>query len=78
MDKVLDLVNSFEKENGNLFKDLDEISFINSKKVLKAFKDNNVNESDFAGTNGYGYDEDRKSTRLNSSHKHRSRMPSSA
>lgn len=57
MDKVLDLVNSFEKENGNLFKDLDEISFINSKKVLKAFKDNNVNESDFAGTNGYGYDD---------------------
>ena len=57
MDKVLDLVNSFEKENGNLFKDLDEKSFINSKKVLKAFKDNNVNESDFAGTNGYGYDD---------------------
>ena len=57
MDKVLDLVNSFEKENGNLFKDLDEISFLNSKKVLKAFKDNNVNESDFAGTNGYGYDD---------------------
>lgn len=57
MDKVLDLVNSFEKENNNLFKDLDEISFINSKKVLKAFKDNNVNESDFAGTNGYGYDD---------------------
>lgn len=57
MDKVLDLVNSFEKENCNLFKDLDEISFINSKKVLKAFKDNNVNESDFAGTNGYGYDD---------------------
>lgn len=57
MDKVLDLVNSFEKENGNLFKDLDEISFINSKKVLKTFKDNNVNESDFAGTNGYGYDD---------------------
>lgn len=57
MDKVLDLVNSFEKENDNLFKDLDEISFINSKKVLKAFKDNNVNESDFAGTNGYGYDD---------------------
>lgn len=57
MDKVLDLVNSFEKENVNLFKDLDEISFINSKKVLKAFKDNNVNESDFAGTNGYGYDD---------------------
>lgn len=57
MDKVLDLVNSFEKENSNLFKSLDEISFINSKKVLKAFKDNNVNESDFAGTNGYGYDD---------------------
>ena len=57
MDKLLELVNSFENENTELFKKIDEISFINSKKVLKAFKNNNVNESDFAGTNGYGYDD---------------------
>lgn len=57
MDKVLELVQKFENENNELFKRLDEISFINSKKVLKAFKENNVNASDFAGTNGYGYDD---------------------
>ena len=57
MDKLLELVSSFENENTELFKKIDEISFINSKKVLKAFKNNNVNESDFAGTNGYGYDD---------------------
>ena len=57
MDKVLELVNSFERENGELFERLEEINFINSKKVLTAFKNNNVNESDFAGTNGYGYDD---------------------
>ena len=57
MDKLLELVKKFENENMELFKKIDEISFINSKKVLKAFKENNVNESDFAGTNGYGYDD---------------------
>ena len=57
MDKLLELVEKFENENTELFKKIDEISFINSKKVLKAFKNNNVNESDFAGTNGYGYDD---------------------
>ena len=31
-----------------------------------------------AAMNHFGVTEDRKSTRLNSSHKHRSRMPSSA
>ena len=57
MDKLLELVEKFENENTELLKKIDEISFINSKKVLKAFKNNNVNESDFAGTNGYGYDD---------------------
>lgn len=57
MINILDLVQKFEKENIELFQKLDEISFTNSKKVLKAFKENNVNASDFAGTNGYGYDD---------------------
>ena len=57
MVNIIDLVQKFENENTELFQKLDEISFINSKKVLKAFKENNVNASDFAGTNGYGYDD---------------------
>lgn len=57
MINILDLVQKFENENIELFQKLDEISFTNSKKVLKAFKENNVNASDFAGTNGYGYDD---------------------
>ena len=56
MVNIIDLVQKFENENTELFQKLDKISFINSKKVLKAFKENNVNASDFAGTNGYGYD----------------------
>lgn len=57
MVNIIDLAQKFENENTELFQKLDEISFINSKKVLKAFKENNVNASDFAGTNGYGYDD---------------------
>ena len=37
MDKLLELVSSFENENTELLKKIDEISFINSKKVLKAY-----------------------------------------
>lgn len=57
MDKILELVQEFENSNQESFKRLDEISFINSEKVLKSFKENNVNALDFSGTNGYGYDD---------------------
>lgn len=57
MDKILELITKFEAENSKLFSELDEIAFTNSKKVLKAFKENNVNALDFSGTNGYGYDD---------------------
>ena len=36
---------------------MDDISFLNSKKVLTSFRENNVNALDFCGTNGYGYDD---------------------
>ena len=57
MDKVLDLVNSFEKENGNLFKTIDRQCEKNTEKVLKAFKNNNVSEIHFNQTTGYGYND---------------------
>ena len=51
------LVNEADKELTKYFKKIDEIAFFNSKKVLKAFQDNMVSESDFYGTTGYGYDD---------------------
>ena len=39
------------------YKYIDDIEAFYSKKVLKAFKDNNVNESCFNSTTGYGYND---------------------
>lgn len=38
-----------------VFDKIDEISYLNSQKVLAAFWKEKVSESDFAGTTGYGY-----------------------
>ena len=51
------LVNEADKEITKYFEKIDNIAFVNSKKVLKAFQDNMVSESDFVGTTGYGYDD---------------------
>lgn len=37
------------------YKKIDDICFYNSNKVLKAFKNNNISESCFNSTTGYGY-----------------------
>lgn len=39
------------------FKEYDEICFYNSKKVLEAFRNNQVSYVHFNSTNGYGYDD---------------------
>ncbi len=39
------------------FARMDEIALYNEAKVLKAFADNGVSETHFAGTTGYGYDD---------------------
>ena len=57
MTKIENLVTVFESNNRELLEKAEEISFYNSQKVLKAFKDNNISETDFAGTNGYGYND---------------------
>ena len=57
MNNILKLIEEFESNNQEKFKELDDISFLNSNKVLTSFRENNVNALDFCGTNGYGYDD---------------------
>lgn len=49
------LVLETEQELQETFKQIDEQEYQNSLKVLNAFKEYNINESDFFGTTGYGY-----------------------
>lgn len=57
MNNVIELVKSSEKELKDIFKSIDELEFNNSLKVLNAFKNENLSESDFYGTTGYGYND---------------------
>ena len=56
-DEYIKLVNDSEKELSNIYSEIDENTFINSKKVLDAFHKVNISESDLFGTNGYGYND---------------------
>ena len=56
-EKVINLVNKFEQECQEEFKKIDERCSINSLKVLNAFHKNNVSESCFNETTGYGYND---------------------
>ncbi len=44
------------------FNKIDEICFYNSNKVLKAFRENKVSETDFNSTTGYGYNDKGRET----------------
>ena len=57
MDNNLELVNVCEKELSDLFDKVDNICEFNSFKVLDAFHKNNLNESHFNSTTGYGYND---------------------
>ena len=46
-----------EVELKDIFNKVDETEFYNSKKVLDAFKKNNLSEIHFNVTSGYGYDD---------------------
>lgn len=50
-----DLVKKAEEVLAQVFKDIDELAYYNSKKVIEAFWSENVSESDFNGSTGYGY-----------------------
>lgn len=50
-------INELEKRLEKQFQRVDEIAYINQKRILQAFIDNKVSTSAFAGTTGYGYDD---------------------
>ena len=54
---VVDIINRCEKECQEEFKKIDERCSINSLKVLNSFHKNNVSESCFNETTGYGYND---------------------
>lgn len=53
----LELINKYELELSNIFKNIDNNVFLNSQKVLNAFHAENISESDFASTTGYGFND---------------------
>ena len=55
--KVIELVNSCEEKCLEEFKKIDELCDYNSLKVLTAFHNNEVTESAFNSTTGYGYND---------------------
>ena len=55
--KVAELVNNAENKLTDIFKEIDNNAFLNSLKVLSAFKNENINESDFFSSTGYGYND---------------------
>lgn len=61
-DEIIQLSERAEEELKPLFKSIDEITEYNQNKVLKAFIDNDVSESCFGTTTGYGYDDKGRDT----------------
>ncbi len=59
---LLALAHDAERELGDIFADIDRISFENTKRVMDAFRNNRVDDSCFAGTSGYGYDDKGRDT----------------
>ena len=53
--KYVDLCNECEVELNDRFKEIDDLCFLNSKKVLMAFHEYNVSSSDFNVSSGYGF-----------------------
>ena len=56
-EEVIELVNNCEKLCSEEFKKIEKIEEINSIKVLSSFHNNEVNESCFHETTGYGYND---------------------
>ena len=53
----MNLINECEMECSKEFKKIDDLSFNKTKKVLDAFHEEGVCESDFTSTTGYGYND---------------------
>jgi len=55
--ELLELSHSVEKELEDRFRKVDKICEYNSLKVLNAFRNNNISETHFTTTTGYGYND---------------------
>ena len=55
--RLLELAGKAEADCQKPFARISEIETYNNEKVLRAFIDNRVSESLFAGSSGYGYDD---------------------
>lgn len=51
------IINNAKEELGSIFDKVDKIEEVNSRKVLEAFINNHVSESDFTSSTGYGYND---------------------
>lgn len=56
-ESVIKISREVEKEIQSVFKDIDLIKEHNQLKVIKAMQNNNLSDSHFSGTTGYGYDD---------------------
>jgi len=56
-EKLIELANTCENELQEEYKKVDEICMYNSMKVLNAFSNNNISETHFNSTTGYGYND---------------------
>lgn len=57
MNNISELINSCEKELEEIYTKIDKEEFENSVKVINAFKEENLSESDFVSSTGYGYND---------------------
>lgn len=53
----MEIIKKAEERLSSIYKEIDDIEFFNSCKVLKAFKDCNLGVDAFNGTDGYGYND---------------------
>jgi len=57
-EKLIKLSNNVEEKIKPLFKEVEQISLLNSAKVLKAFQEERVGTNDFCEITGYGFSDD--------------------
>ena len=61
-DKLLQLAKEADEALKDIFANLDAVSFKNTEKILRAFREHRVSEALFAPTSGYGYDDKGRDT----------------
>ena len=54
---VYELVQNIELELSEIFREIDNQELLNSMKIINAFKEEGVSESDFSSSTGYGYND---------------------